>query len=625
MRLRWTIKTRRGKLDLIQMRSVWVRFRAYVQPHRWALVTSLLAAVGVIAAQVVAPWPIKIIFDYILSDSMGSSWIAHALGRVSSGPVSALGWVCAAVLVIAVADSLFAYVRDVLLAQTGQRVVGQLRQDLFAHLQTLGPMDLRRYHTGSLLVRLTSDIQMLRQMLVNAVITAGENGLLIVTLIVVMFWLNPTLALLGILTIPITLGASWRISGQIRKVTDKQRERESQIASVAHDVLGAMSIIQAFNRERIEEKRFARQNRRSIRAGVKATRLESKLYRVVSLASAAGVCAILYVGVRSVLAGSMTAGDLLVFVSYLRAVNRPMRKIAKLASQTAKATSCGRRIAEVFAVAPSVFDREGARVLTGKVKGRITFENITFSYNSGAPALSEVSLTIEPGERVAIVGHTGAGKSTLIKLLLRFYDPQEGCICLDDVDLRDVKLRSLRRHTGWVNQETVLFGMTVAENIALGRPHADAAVIRRVAQRVHADEFIDVLPDGYDTVLGQSGSTLSGGQRQRLALARALLRDPPVLLLDEPATGLDDLTCQIVEQAWMSPENTATTIVICHRLHDMNRFNRIVVLAHGRVCETGTHEQLLAAGNEYAALFRAGEDSVRRPPRGVDAASEGAA
>ncbi len=212
--------------------------------------------------QVAAPWPIKIIFDYIiLPDNMGSSWMAQALGRVSSAPGSALAWVCGAILLIAVLDSLFSYVRDVLLAQTGQRVVGQLRQDLFAHLQTLSPPDLARHHTGGLLVRLTSDIQMLRQMLVNAVVTAGENGLLIITMVAVMFWLNPTLALLGVLTIPISLGASWRISRQIRKATDKQREQESRIASVAHDVLGAMSIIQAFNRERIEEKRFARQNR----------------------------------------------------------------------------------------------------------------------------------------------------------------------------------------------------------------------------------------------------------------------------------------------------------------------------------------------------------------------------
>ena len=610
---RWRIKTRRGRLDLVRARTVWFRFRKYVHPHRAALLYALLAAIGTIALQVAAPWPIKIIFDYILSDTMAASWLSDALGRLSSGPESALAWVCAAVILIAAGDSLFTYVRDVLLARTGQRVVGDIRQDLFAHLQTLSSADLKHHHTGGLLVRLTTDIQMLRQMLINAVVTGGQNCLLIITLILVMFWLNPTLAILGILTIPISLGAFWRITGQIRKATDKQRERESQIASVAHDVLGAMSTVQAFNRERIEQKRFAKQNRRSIRAGLKATRLESKLYRIVSLASAAGLCAILYVGVRAVLSGTMTAGDLLVFVAYLRGVNKPMRKLAKLAGQVAKATTCGQRISEVFAITPSVRDRDGAGSLPA-IKGRITFDNVTFGYDPAVPAVSGINLTIEPGERVALVGHTGAGKSTLIRLLLRFHDPQSGSVRIDDIDIRDVKLRSLRRHIGWVHQDTVLFGMTIGENIALGRPNCEPERIRAVAQRVHADEFIEALPKGYHAVLGQGGHTLSGGERQRIALARALLRDPPILLLDEPGTGLDDLTRQAVEQAWMSSRNKATTLLICHRLHEMKRFDRILVLGHGRLVESGTHDELLALSGDYAAMVAAGRDDSAPAP-----------
>lgn len=603
--VRLRIKTRRGRLDFGRAHTVWKRFRKYLRPHRKALFVALLASLGAIVAQLAAPWPIKIIFDYILTDAMASSWIAEVLDSASSSPVAALGWICGAIMLIAALDAIFAYFRDVTLAQTGQRVVGDLRQDLFAHLQTLSVADLSRHHTGGLMVRLTTDMQLLRQMMVNAVVTAGENGLLIFSLIGVMFWLNPTLALLGIMTIPITIGAFWRIAGQIRKATDKQREGESRIASVAHDVLGAMSIVQAFNRERTEEKRFARQNRRSIKAGVKATRLESKLYRIVSLASAASVCAILYVGVRAVLGGDMTAGDLLLFVAYLRAVNKPMRKVARLAGQVAKATSCGQRIAEIFSISPSVQDREGAQSLS-TVKGRITFANVTFGYTAAAAALTEVNLTIEPGQRVAIVGRTGAGKSTLVKLLLRFYDPQVGEVRIDDIDIRDIKLRSLRRRIGWVHQDTILFGMSIAENIALGRSSADDAQISAAARRVHADEFIETLPKRYETVLGQGGHTLSGGQRQRIALARALLRDPPILLLDEPATGLDPQTAQIVEEAWISSDNNATTLVICHRLHEMNRFDRIIVLDHGRICESGTHDELLAKGGSYAALLAVG-------------------
>ncbi|MCH7703557.1 MAG: ABC transporter ATP-binding protein [Planctomycetes bacterium] len=608
MTLRWKIKTRRGKLDVGRAQAVWARFGKYVRPHRGALFLAFLSALGVIAAAVAAPWPIKVVFDYILTPGgMDGSWIATGLAAVSSDATSALAWVCGAILLVAVIDGTFAYTRDVLLAKTGQEVVGRIRSDLFAHMQRLAPADLDRYHTGGLLMRLTGDIQMLRQMLVNAVIVAVQSVLQVVAMAVVMFYLNPTLALIGMLTVPISLWASWRISRKIRKAVAKQRERESEVASHAHDVLGAMAIVQAFNREATEHQRFKRQNRSSIRAGLRATRLQSKLYRIVSFAAAAGICAILYVGVRSVLSGAMTAGDLLVFVSYLRAVNKPMRKMAKLAGQVAKATTCGQRIGEVFAIAPSIADKEDAEPIV-TTRGILTFEDVTFCYEPGISVLSHVTLAIEPGERVAIVGHTGAGKSTLAKLILRFYDPDEGSVCIDGVDLRDVTLASLRERIGWVHQDTVLFGMTVLENIALGRGDADRALIESVARKVRAHEFIVDLPKQYDEVLGQGGSTLSGGQRQRLALARALLREPGVLMLDEPATGLDEPTRRAVEEAWMAQDNTATTLVICHRLDRMDRFDRIIVMRRGGIAGTGTHAELLANCTEYAGLHSAGAD-----------------
>lgn len=606
--LRFVIKTRRGKLDAARTRSVWSRFAHYARVHTRALGLALLASLGVIVVQVASPWPIKIIFDKVLSDSMRTPWLNAALAYVAGNPTAILLWACGAILAIAVLDALFSYVRDVQLAQTGQRVVGKIRQDLFAHLQTLPPSAFEHRKTGALLTRLTSDIQMLRQMIVNAVITGSQSLLTIVAMIVAMFWLNPLLALLAIATVPLTAWSSWRISRQIRKATAKQRENESEVASIAHDVIGAMAVVQAFNREKLEQKRFSRQNRKSIRAGVKTTRLESKLYRIISLASAVGLCAVLYFGVKAVLASAMTAGDLLVFVAYLRALNKPMRKISKLAGQIAKSTACGERVAELFAIQPDIRDRKDAIALPD-ARGEIEFENVTFAYEPKHVALSEVSLRIRAGERVAFVGHTGAGKSTLIKLLLRFYDVQHGAVRVDGHDLRGLTTESLRRQIGWVHQDTVLFGMSVADNIALGRPDASASLIRRIARAVRADEFIKQLPHGYKTVLGQNGATLSGGQRQRIALARALLREPRMLLLDEPATGLDALTRQIVEETWLSPANEATTLVICHRLQNMDRFDRIVLLSEGRVRATGKHAELLKTDSEYAALFTAGSDS----------------
>jgi ABC-type multidrug transport system fused ATPase/permease subunit len=497
------------------------------------------------------------------------------------------------------------------LAQTGQRVIGRIRHELFGHLQTLSPAVFERRRTGDLLMRLTGDIQMLRQMLVDALTTLGQSVLLIAAMIVVMFWLNPTLALLGMATVPLMAWTSWRISRQIRRATDEMREKESIVATIAHDVLGAMPIVQAFNREPIEQQRFSRQNRSTVRAGVRTTKLESKLYRTLSLASAVGLCAILYMGVRAVLTGNMTAGDLLVFISYLRGLNKPLRSLSKLSGQVAKATACGQRVAEIFAIPAQVRDRSDARALSD-ARGTIEFDRVGFSYEPGIPALTDISLRVAPGERIAIVGQTGAGKSTLIKLLLRFYDAQTGCVRIDGTDVRDLTIESLRRQIGWVHQDTILFGMTVAENIALGRADAEPELIRAVARRVQADEFIRALPNGYDAVLGQGGLTLSGGQRQRLALARALLRAPAILLLDEPATGLDALTRQLVEQAWMSPENRATTLVLCHRLHAMERFDRIVMLSGGRIAECGRHSELLTAHGLYAEMFAAGHiDEMR--------------
>ncbi len=605
--LRLRFKTRRGRLDLNELHSVRGWFSKYARKHRGTLALAMLASLGVVAVQIAAPWPIKVIFDNILAKHARPSWLSAALEHVAHTPTQSLLWVCGAILLLAVLDACFSYARDILLGGAGQAVVGQIREDLFKHLQTLPPAEFEKRSTGGLLTRLTGDIQMLRQMLVDAMVTAGQSALLVAAMIVAMFWMNATLTLIAAAVLPITMFASWRISRKIREAAAKSREKESHVASVAHDVLGAIATVQAFNRERIEYERLKRENRSAVRAGLRTTKLESKLYRIVSLSTAAAVCAILFVGVREVLLGRMTPGELLVFVSYLRAINKPVREVAKLTGQLAKSTACGQRIAELFAIHPAIADAPDAIELRD-ARGEIRFDGVTFAYLADRPALAGVDLHIRGGERVAIVGRTGAGKSTLIKLLLRFHDPAGGRVCVDGHDLRGVTTESLRRSIGWVHQDTVLFGMTVRENIALGRPDADDDAIRDVARRVCADEFIRHMPRGYDTVLGQSGTTLSGGQRQRLALARALLREPRILLLDEPATGLDARTRRIVEEAWMSPANRATTIVICHRLQDMQRFDRVVAIDGGRVVGAAPHGELLRTCDAYAALVAAAEE-----------------
>jgi len=605
-----TIKTRRGKLKLDRVGAVWSRFACYVRPYRLQLVGAFAAALGAVLMQILAPWPIKLVFDSILSDKIASnSWLGSVVTFFAALPGGLLAWICAAIFLFAVLDAVFAHLRDVTLATVGQRVVGKIRQDVFAHLQSLEPTVFERRPVGDLIMRLTGDIQLLKQMLVGAMIFGAQSAVMITIMLAAMFWLNPVLAILAIATAPILALASWVISRRIRKAAKGQREKESLLAGIAHDVLGSMAVVQAYNREPIEQKRFSRQNRSSVRAGVKTTRLESKLYRIVSLGSACSLCAILYVGVSAVLDQRMTPGDLLVFISYLRALNKPIRNIAKLTSQTAKAASCGQRVADVFAIEPKIRNRRDAVALS-RARGAICFENVSFSYEDGPPALRDVSLRIEPHQRVAIVGHTGAGKTTLFKLLLRFVESDQGAIRLDDYEIANLTLDSLRRQMGWVSQDTLLFGMSVADNIALANPDADPRAIRRVATCAHAHQFIESLQNGYDTVLGEKGASLSGGERQRLALARALLRDTPVLLLDEPATALDSITRSAVEQAWMSPANTATTLVICHRLVGMDRFDRVIMLDRGRVADMGAHRELIDRCPSYADLVNAASEST---------------
>jgi ABC-type multidrug transport system fused ATPase/permease subunit len=597
------IKTQRGKLNLGEVDAIRRRFATYVRPYRLSLLAAFLAGFGAVAMQVASPWPIKLVFDVVINENaMADTAIGQWFAAHAESKSVALAIICGAILLIALADASFCYLRDVLLARTGQNVVGKLRQSLFRHMQRLSPDVFESRRTGDLLMRLTGDIQMLRQMIVNALVTASQNLLTIVAIIGVMFWLNPLLAALATATIPLIAWSTVRISKRLRKVSASQREKESFIAAVAHETLGAIAVVQAFNREKIEAQRFARQNRASIRAGLRATRLEAKLFRIVTLASAVGMCAVLFLGVRSVLSGAMTAGDLLVFIAYVRAINKPLRKLSKLAGQTAKSTACGMRIAEILKIPPAIQDTPDA-VVAQHVRPKIELRDVGFTYPSGTRALHGVSLCIEPGERIAVVGPSGAGKTTVMKLLLRFYDPTEGAILLDDKEIPRFTVASLRDQIAVVQQNTVLFGLTIAENISLGSEEIEAKAVRRAAEAVGAHTFIMGLPDGYDTKLSERGTTLSGGQRQRIALARALLRDAPVLILDEPVNGLDAEVAQLAEATWMAPDPARSVIVICHDYSLMDRYDRIAVLDNGRLLDMGTHAELSSRCEFYRTLY----------------------
>ena len=514
---------------------------------------------------------------------------------------------CAAVVLIAGLIGIADYFGETLMASTAQRIGNQLRRRVFKHLQTLSLRFHEQSRTGDLLLRLTGDVSMVRDMLVESLFDLLTAALMVVGLLIVMFRLTPTLTLVGLATIPCVLAVSMAVSIKLRAAVRKAREKEGDLISVAGEVLAGMALVQAFTREEEEKERFSRLGRSSLRAGLKMAKLEGQLARTVQFITAVGTCGILYLGVGEVQAGRLTPGTLVVFMAYFNNLLKPIRQMSKIAGKMAKSSSCAERIREVLETQPDIRDLPGASAAPA-FDGRVTFEDVSFGYGKNSAALQHIQLDILPGQRVAIVGPTGAGKSTLMKLLLRFYDVHRGAVKIDGKDIRGFTLESLRQQISIVQQETVLFGTTIAENIAMGRAGATVADVRAAAAALDIDSWIRSLPHGYETRVGERGTTLSGGQRQLIALARAMLRDGRILIFDEPTTGLDGMTEARIRAALRRAMQGRTTLIISHGLRPLADVDRIVVLRAGRIVQEGTPEQLLARDGLFRELFAGDAD-----------------
>ncbi len=563
------------------LRRLYRLFGPYLRPYRWRMLAAWGCMLGATAAYLAQPWPLKAIFDYALMphpDHPPPAWLA---GLDST---TLVGLSAAAVLLIALVRGVFGYAQAYLAASVGQRLVADVRTRLFEHVQRLSPAFHDRHHSGDLLLRLTSDIQLLRDMLVNAVLLLTERALVVVAVAVIMLWMDWRLGLLGLAVIPLLLWVSVRTSGRIREAVRKQRRRESRTATHLAEALAAIPLIQAYGREDWELQRFQAQHQASLRAGLRTTRLEANMSRTVEVILAAGTAAVLWFGVQRVLAGELSAGDLLVYTAYLTALYKPIRKLSNLSARLAKAGVCGERIMAILSQEPEIRDLPGARPAP-PFRGEIAFRAVTFAYPDGGrrPVLDGASFHIRPGETVALVGPSGSGKSTVAKLLLRFYDPQAGAVCIDGHDIRDYTLASLRSQISILLQEPHLFSMSVRDNIAYGRPQASDEEIRRAARLACAHDFIAALPQGYDTVLGERGGGLSAGQRQRIAIARAILRDAPIVVLDEPMTGLDKASEAAVQTALERLTRGRTCLIITHDPQAAARADRILTLRQGRI------------------------------------------
>ena len=398
------------------------------------------------------------------------------------------------------------------------------------------------------------------------------------------------------------MGSIGKYTRSIKEATNRARRKEGQVASLAHESMNFISLVHAFSLEKLQYDKFSRFNRSNLRAGLKSTRLAASFQRIIELVLAAGSCVVLWFGVRRVLDGVLTPGDLLVFVSYLKDMYRPLRKLSKLTSRVAKATACGERVLEILDIEPEVKDAPGA-IEAPRFRGEITFDQVSFSYINADWVLRDIDFTIEPGRTVALVGPSGTGKTTLVNLILRFYDPQHGSVRIDDHDLREITLESLRNQISVIMHEPSMFGVSIRENIAMGKADAAEAASVRATRFASANDVIMRMANDYATIVGERGSTLARGQKQRIALARAAVRDAPIIILDEPTTGLDAESEFLVIDALAHLMEDRTCIVIAHHFSTISSADRILVLEGTSIIEDGSHDQLMRAGNRYHELY----------------------
>ncbi|MHC4177690.1 MAG: ABC transporter ATP-binding protein, partial [Planctomycetota bacterium] len=478
--------------------------------------------------------------------------------------------------------------------------------DLFDHLQRLSVRFHSQQSSGDLLRRVTTDSRCVRELVMGVFIPLLTSLASLTIMFFVMWKLNPSLssiALLVALPLPVLIKL---LTPRMTERTYKQQQLEGQMMSLAEQALTAVPVVQAFGREEYEDRRFRTLSRRTIRAYLRALSSQLQFKIGVSAATAVGTAAILAIGGLHVLRGSMSVGSLLVFLAYLASLYAPIETLAYLSTGYASAAARARRVMEVLEAEDLVRDTVGARSLPPRPegeRGHVCLEGVTFGYEPDRPVLRDVTLVARPGETVALVGPTGAGKSTLVSLILRLFDPWQGRVIIDGMDVRDVKLSSLRANVALVLQEPFLLPLTVEENIAYGRPTASREDIVAAAVAANAHEFIRELPEGYDTVIGERGATLSGGQKQRLAIARALLKNAPVLILDEPTSALDAETESQLLEALERLMAGRTTFIIAHRLSTIRAADRIVVLDQGRIVEVGTQLELLATGGHYYRFY----------------------
>lgn len=553
------------------------------------------------ASSLLEPWPLKIIFDHVIGAKPMPGWLSRwpVIGQDRLALLNAAAF---SVIAIATVGAIGSYVQKYLATTVGQHVMHDLRHLLYHHVHRLSLSFFERRQTGDMIVRLTSDIDAAQDFISSALLGMLMDLLMLGGMLAVMVYLDWRFTLIGLSIAPVLFVVIYRLTGRIKKVAREVKKKESELASVVQESISAVRVVKAFAREEYEERRFDEESHQSVEIALRARRIKASLSPLVDIIVAIGTCVVLLFGVRLVLAGRLTSGALLVFVFYLGKMYKPMKDLSKMTDTLSKAAVGFERIGELLETESQVRDLPEARPAP-PFKGRIEFDRLTFGYVPGQLVLRDVSLVIEPGQATALVGPTGSGKSTLIGLIPRFYDALGGRVCIDGRDVRCYTLKSLRDQISLVPQDPVLFRAPICQNIAYGKPQATRDEIVLAAQLANAHEFIERMPQGYETLVGERGDTLSGGQRQRIAIARAIIRNTPILLLDEPSAALDPESEELVFEALARLMEGKTSITIAHRMATARRAQTIFVLNDGVIVESGTHEELLKNGALYSRLY----------------------
>ncbi|MEO6029739.1 MAG: lipid A export permease/ATP-binding protein MsbA [Candidatus Binatia bacterium] len=566
--------------------TTYLRLLRYLRPYVWPWFAAAMIAMLLFSATTgILPLLVERIFDDIFADRK----------------IVALNWLPIAIVGLFLFRGITSFAQNYLMDLVGQRIICDMRDEMNQHIQRLSLSYFNRTPTGDILSRVSNDVALVRTALTDAVASVMRDATSLIGLIVVAFVKDPTLALIAFLVFPASVLPIVKLSQRLRRFSKRGQRTLGILTSLLQETVQGNRVVKAFGMEEYERERFQTENRRLYRLYMKASMIKALTTPALEVLAAFAIGGVVWYGGNSVITGTRSQGSFLAFLTAMFLLYEPFKRLTKSNATIQQGVAGAERVFDLLDTAPDVIDRPGARALTAMRRG-IVFEHVGFRYGA-EPVLKNVNLTIHAGEVVALVGMSGGGKSTLSDLIPRFYDVTEGRIAIDGVDVRDFTLRSLRAQLALVTQFTFLFNDSVRANIAYGDPGKSMDDVVTAAQAANAHEFITALPQGYDTPIGELGVTLSGGQRQRLAIARALLKDAPILILDEATSALDTESERLVQQAIERLMVNRTTLVIAHRLSTIRRADRIVVVVRGEIIEEGTHEELLALGAEYRKLY----------------------